>query len=220
MRKSRLKQLLDFDRTLLASAGAPARAVIGIDEVGRGCLAGPVVAAAVLLPDIKPGSALERGLGALDDSKSLKPALREELAALLREKAIVALGEASVEEIDTLNILNASLLAMRRARQALMALPPAIVLVDGNRPIPGLADRQRPVVKGDTLSAAIAAASVAAKVYRDAIMMRLSSDYPDYDWHRNKGYPSPAHRQAIRLRGLSPWHRRSFRCLDDGGQLN
>jgi ribonuclease HII len=182
-------------------------AVIGVDEVGRGCLAGPVVAAAVLLPEIKPGTALSRKLRRLDDSKKLSPADREELSAIIHACSVCAV---SVDEIDTMNILNASLLAMKRAHARLDGVPPAVVLVDGNRPIPDLPDLQFTVVKGDSQSASIAAASVIAKVYRDALMCRLSADYPEYAWTDNKGYGSPAHLRAIARAGLTPWHRRSF----------
>jgi len=212
--------MLAFDRSFIdrpsllsgLSGGdfqAPA-AVIGVDEVGRGCLAGPVVAAAVLLPEIKPGTALSRKLRRLDDSKKLSAADREELSAIIRACAVCAVSESSVDEIDTLNILNASLLAMRRACAQLDDVPPSVVLVDGNRPIPDLPDLQITVVKGDSQSASIAAASVIAKVYRDALMCRLAADYPEYAWTDNKGYGSPAHLRAIERAGLTPWHRRSF----------
>jgi len=196
----------------LLNLPGPARqlAVIGIDEVGRGCLAGPVVAAAVTLPVIEPGSELTHQLNMLNDSKVLAAREREELSEVLLRVASCSIAEASVQEIDQINILQASLLAMRRARLNLQVVSPVVVLVDGNKKIPKLADRQITVVKGDSLSAAIAAASVIAKVYRDRLMSRLSEQFPDYLWHQNKGYGSPAHRAAIKRLGLTAWHRKSF----------
>jgi len=221
----RLARLLDFDRDiervvndsrqlsiqqLTGSSVDQGLAIVGVDEVGRGCLAGPVVAAAVLLPEISSHSDLARSLARLDDSKVMAPHEREEISAILQTVAVCAVGESSVEEIDQINILQASLLAMKRARKKLELASPVVLLVDGNKKIPGLPDRQMTVVKGDSRSASIAAASVIAKVYRDALMRRLSESYPQYLWHENKGYGSGVHRQAIREHGLTPWHRRSF----------
>lgn len=222
----RLARLLKFDLSMqrlcsqsrqLSLAGIDAGeeqsvpAIIGIDEVGRGCLAGPVVAAAVLLPEIDPASKLAETLSRLNDSKALSPEERTVIGAIVKQVAVCAIAEASVEEIDEINILQASLLAMKRARQALLAVSPAVLLVDGNKKIPGLKDRQIPLVKGDSQSASIAAASVIAKVYRDALMCRLAESFPHYRWEQNKGYGSTRHRQAIKQHGLTVWHRRSFR---------
>lgn len=176
--------------------------VAGVDEAGRGPLAGPVVAAAVILdPDrIPPG---------LNDSKRLTPARREALAPEIRAQALWALGLASVQEIDALNILRASHLAMCRALAALPARPD-LALVDGNLlprelPCPGQA-----VVKGDSRSLSIAAASILAKVERDRIMAGLDRECPGYGWAENAGYPTASHRQALIRLGPTPHHRRSF----------
>lgn len=186
-------------------------AVVGVDEVGRGCLAGPVVAAAVHLPEIDRKSELAASLVRLNDSKLLSQGQREKLSACIKSCAVYAIAEASVAEIDEINILHASLLAMKRARQSLQLAPFAVLLVDGNKKIPGLSDRQITVVKGDSKSASIAAASIIAKVHRDELMRKLSESYPDYGWHENKGYGSEHHRMAIRDFGITEWHRRSFK---------
>lgn len=219
--RRRVRGLFAFDRSFIDAQpllpqldevlSSAERRIVGVDEVGRGCLAGPVVAAAVCLPEVEPGSCLEDRLKRLDDSKVLTAAERLELAEVIRSTSSYAIGQASVEEIDALNILQASLLAMRRALSELGAAPPSVVLVDGNRGIPGIAYHQVPVVRGDSLSASIAAAAILAKVHRDALMERLSEQFPAYLWHKNKGYGSQEHRDAIRRLGISPWHRRSFR---------
>src|SRR4051812_10360959 len=203
---SRLKKLLEFDRSIPELFP---EAIIGFDEVGRGCLAGPVVAAAVRLPEIEPRSKLAKALAILNDSKMLLPKYREELAAIIQDCSEYAICEATVEEINEINILHASLLAMKRCRQALRSIPRAVVLVDGNMPIPGVSDPQIPVIKGDSQSASIAAASIIAKVYRDAMMTRLSVFFPDYLWNSNKGYRSRAHWAAIDTYGVTPWHRKA-----------
>lgn len=178
--------------------------VAGVDEAGRGCLAGPVVAAAVVLaPDAR--------IDGLDDSKKLTPATREALfEAILADALAVGIGKGSPAEIDELNILHASLAAMRRAVQNL-ALAPDYLLIDGNRPIANAPWPQEPVVKGDARSLSIAAASVVAKVTRDRLMVRLHDDYPEYGWAGHKGYPTTSHYAALRTHGPSPHHRRSFR---------
>ncbi len=204
---SQLKKLLNFDQTYQSILPDT---IIGLDEVGRGCLAGPVVAAAVQLPPVEPRSKIARGLARLNDSKLVPVKEREELARLIQDISQYAIGEASVEEIDELNILQASLLAMKRARTALKAVPRAVLLIDGNMPIPGVSDPQIMVVKGDSQSASIAAASIVAKVYRDALMARISVFFPDYLWHQNKGYRSRAHWAAIDSFGVTPWHRKAF----------
>lgn len=177
--------------------------VCGVDEVGRGPLAGPVVAAAVILP---PGL-WPQGLA---DSKTLSARARNRLAPQICHMAIAhATAQASVAEIDRLNILQASLLAMRRAVAAL-APQPVGAIVDGNRD-PALGLETELLVKGDRQSAAVAAAAVIAKVSRDHLMCRLHADYPAYDWASNMGYGSPAHLRALKQTGVSPHHRKSFR---------
>ncbi|WP_018085609.1 ribonuclease HII [Desulfurispora thermophila] len=178
--------------------------IAGVDEAGRGPLAGPVVAAAVILP---PGYRLP----GLKDSKQLTSRQRQALAAAIQQQALawnVAL--ATVGEIDQLNILQASLLAMRRAVQGLK-IAPQHVLVDGRFTVPGLDLPQTAIVRGDALSACIAAASVLAKVYRDDLMQALHQLYPQYGFDRHKGYPTAAHRAALNRHGPSPVHRRTFR---------
>jgi ribonuclease HII len=179
--------------------------VAGIDEVGRGPLAGPVIAAAVIL-DL--GKLPKRLLERLDDSKALSKRLREELADLIPHTAMVGFGEASVEEIDRVNILQATMLAMGRAYAAL-GQSADHALVDGNRP-PRLPCPVRCVVKGDSLSLSIAAASVVAKVRRDAVMADLAQAFPGYGWERNAGYGTAEHLLALKQLGPTPHHRRSF----------
>lgn len=176
--------------------------VCGIDEAGRGPLAGPVVAAAVILDPVRP-------IAGLNDSKKLSEKRREALAVEIREKALAwAVAEASVEEIDQLNILHATFLAMQRAVAALTVAPER-AMVDGNRgpklPIPVEA-----VVKGDGKIASIAAASILAKTVRDAGMLALHAAYPQYGFDRHMGYPTAAHFAALEAHGASPVHRRSF----------
>jgi ribonuclease HII len=175
--------------------------VAGVDEAGRGPWAGPVVAAAVVLDR----SATPEGLR---DSKTLTEKRRRELAAALWKSAKIGVGVASVDEIDSMNILRASLLAMSRA-VANLPVAPSIAIVDGNIK-PKLRCPAYTVVKGDLKSVSIAAASIIAKTTRDRMMLELSRDYPNYCWHSNKGYAAPAHRDALRLYGVTPHHRRSF----------
>ena len=180
------------------------RVVVGLDEVGRGCLAGPVVAAAVVLP---PDAALP----GLDDSKKLTPEAREALVPRIRREALaVGVGQCSPAEVDELNVLWAAMEAMRRAAAAL-PLVPDVFLVDGNREVPGAPCPQETVVKGDGRSLSIAAASVVAKVTRDQLMVELGAAYPVYGWAAHKGYPTAAHYAALAAHGPSPHHRRSFR---------
>ena len=188
-----------FERALDA---AP---VCGLDEVGRGPWAGPVVAAAVVLnpEDIPQG---------LNDSKKLSAARREVLYDLLLERAQCGVGEASVAEIEDLNILRASDLAMRRAVAALPASP-AHALVDGTRVPPDLGCAATAVVKGDGRCLSIAAASIVAKVTRDRIMVALSQQYPGYGWERNAGYGVPEHQRGLKDLGVTPHHRRSFKPI-------
>ncbi len=177
--------------------------VAGIDEVGRGPLAGPVTAAAVVLDPAR----IPQGLR---DSKALNAVRREALAAELALVAEVSIAHASVEEIDSLNILQASLLAMERAVAGL-SQPPDHCLIDGNKIPAGLRGRAEAIVKGDARSLSIAAASIVAKVARDAIMTDLAKEFPGYGWEKNAGYPAPAHLKALQNLGVTPWHRRSFK---------
>ncbi len=176
--------------------------IAGVDEVGRGPLAGPVVAAAVVLD-------LTRIPAGLNDSKRLTAHRREALAEALASCAEVAIGQASVEEIDRINILEASHLAMMRALAQLGGVDH--VLVDGNRLPRDLTRSAEAVVKGDGRSLSIAAASVAAKVWRDRLMVDLAQQWPGYGWERNFGYPSKEHREALVRLGVTPAHRRSFK---------
>ena len=182
----------------------------GCDEAGRGCLAGPVFAAAVILP---PDYDNER----LNDSKQLSATVRNELRKEIERDAVAwAVGIVEPEEIDRINILRASFLAMHRALDLLKVRPEAII-VDGNR---FQAYRELPftcVIKGDGKFQSIAAASILAKTYRDEYMEAKAVDYPYYDWDHNKGYPTKAHRDGIRLHGISPLHRKSYNLL--GGEL-
>ncbi|HUF20497.1 MAG TPA: ribonuclease HII [Burkholderiales bacterium] len=174
----------------------------GVDEAGRGPLAGPVFAACVVLDPRRP-------IVGLADSKKLSPERREQLAAEIRERVLGwAIASVSVEEIDRLNILRASLLAMQRAVMGL-AIEPGEVLVDGNH-CPQLAFPVRAIVRGDSSVAEISAASILAKTARDAHMCMLHASYPDYGFDRHKGYPTPEHIEALRRHGVSPVHRRSF----------
>jgi ribonuclease HII len=178
------------------------RLVAGVDEVGRGPLAGPVVAAAVIL--LRP-------LEGLADSKVLCAQERERLAGLLRARAWIGIGAASVVEIDRFNILQATLLAMRRAVMRLGCLP-ELALVDGNK-APDLPCPVQTVVDGDALVPAISAASIVAKVTRDRLMRRLAARYPGYGWDTNVGYATSAHREAIWQLGVCCHHRRSFTAI-------
>lgn len=187
--------------------------VAGVDEVGRGPLAGPVLAAAVILPKKLPRSLV----ALIDDSKKMTAQNRELALLGLRESgAIIALGAASVTEIAELNILHAAMLAMRRALSRLPH-PPDHVLVDGNR-APGCTMPCTPIIGGDGISLSIAAASIAAKVVRDRLMTRLCTRYPGYGWSKNAGYAAAAHREAIQSLGPTPHHRMSFGDLLRGLQ--
>jgi ribonuclease HII len=193
--------LFNFDRSIVTDVNG---FIVGIDEAGRGPLAGPVVAAAVVLD-------LDKSIPGVNDSKKLSPAARERLyERITAESRGFAVGEASVEEIERLNILQATFLAMRRALEAI-ALPWTLALVDGNLRISGVPDaRQKTVIRGDGLSASIAAASIIAKVTRDRIMKDYHARFPMYDFLSNKGYGTALHRQRIVDFGLCEIHRRSF----------
>jgi ribonuclease HII len=179
----------------------------GCDEAGRGCLAGPVFAAAVILPQSFdcPG---------LNDSKQLSEKVRYQLRPVIESQAIAwAIGIVSAQEIDRLNILNASILAMHRAIDQLTVMPEHLI-IDGNRFKKYQNIPYQCIVKGDGKYISIAAASILAKTYRDDYMNRLHNEFPAYNWLSNKGYPTKAHREAIRLYGTTPHHRLSFQLLD------
>lgn len=186
----------------------PNRIEAGCDEAGRGCLAGSVFAAAVILPpDFKNDD--------LNDSKQLSEKKRYALRPVIEREAIAwAVGIVTPEEIDKINILKASFLAMHRAIDQL-AVKPEHLLIDGNRftPYPDIAHTA--VVKGDGKYLSIAAASILAKTYRDDYMDELAKEYPDYHWTENKGYPTKAHREAIRAVGITPYHRKTFTLLPE-----
>lgn len=180
------------------------RGIAGVDEVGVGPLAGPVVAAAVVLPD-------RVGLRGLDDSKRVRPALRTTLASEIRETAIgVGIGEVSVREIDQVGIYQAALEAMRRAVASLARTTEVGHLLVDARTVPGVDLPQTSIIKGDQKDASIAAASIVAKVYRDTHMQALGRRYPAYGFERHMGYGTAAHMQALEARGPCPAHRRSF----------
>jgi len=185
----------------------------GCDEAGRGCLAGPVFAAAVILPS-------DFRNPVLDDSKKLTPARRRELRLLIEEESQAwAIGIVGPDEIDQINILNASFAAMHQALDKIRLLP-SHLLIDGNRfksygQIPHSC-----IVKGDGIYASIAAASILAKTHRDDYMQALHREYPVYGWNKNMGYPTREHRQALGKYGPSPYHRRSFRLLDEQMRLD
>lgn len=201
------EELYIWERSLLSQGISY---IAGVDEVGRGPLAGPVAAGAVILP---PGLYLP----GLADSKKLSPRQREILAEEIKEKSLAwAIGWASVVEIDCLNIAVAARLAMQRAVAALK-LTPQHILVDAFY-LPGIKIRQTPLVGGDTLSASIAAAAIIAKVARDKLMENYDKAFPGYGFSRHKGYPTPEHRAALALRGPSPIHRRSFKLESLGKQ--
>lgn len=179
----------------------------GCDEAGRGCLAGPVFAAAVILPD-------QFNHPLLNDSKQLSEHQRNTLRPIIEQEALAwCVGVVTATEIDEINILNASILAMHRALDGLGIRPEAI-LVDGNRFKPYHDIPSTCIVKGDATYRSIAAASILAKTHRDEFMDRIASEYPQYAWDKNKGYPTKAHRQAIEQTGPSPYHRMSFRLID------
>ena len=181
----------------------------GCDEAGRGCLAGSVYAAAVILPPDYQNELL-------NDSKQLTEKRRYQLREIIQRDAVAwAVGIVTPEEIDKINILNASILAMHRALDQLKVRPEAII-VDGNRFKPYQGLPYTTIVKGDGKYLSIAAASILAKTYRDDYMNRLAEEYPQYDWLSNKGYPTKKHREAIRQLGITPYHRRSYNLLGDG----
>lgn len=196
----------------LLSSHTPDLIEAGCDEAGRGCLAGPVCAAAVVLPK-------DFAHPLLNDSKQLSERQRELLRPIIEREALAwAVAMVGPAEIDCINILKASFVAMHRALDAL-SLPPEMILVDGNRFVRYRSVPHCCVVKGDGKYASIAAASVLAKTWRDEAMLRLHEQHPQYNWLGNKGYPTEAHREAIRQHGITAHHRRSFRLLPDEEQL-
>ena len=181
----------------------------GCDEAGRGCLAGSVYAAAVILPEGYQNELL-------NDSKQLSEKKRYQLREIIERDAVAwAVGIVTPDEIDQINILNASILAMHRALDQLKVRPEAII-VDGNRFKPYQDLPHTTIVKGDGKYLAIAAASILAKTYRDDYMNQLAEEYPQYDWRSNKGYPTKKHREAIKQFGITPYHRKSYNLLGDG----
>ena len=194
---------------MLASHFYEGKIEAGCDEAGRGCLAGSVYAAAVILPENYQNELL-------NDSKQLTEKRRYELREIIQRDAIAwAVGIVTPEEIDKINILNASILAMHRALDQLKVSPEAII-VDGNKFKPYQKLPHTTIVKGDGKYLSIAAASILAKTYRDDYMNRLAEEYPQYDWLSNKGYPTRKHREAIRQYGITPYHRKSYNLLGDG----
>ena len=202
---------------MLASHYYTGKVEAGCDEAGRGCLAGSVYAAAVIFPENYQNDEL-------NDSKQLTDRRRKQLREIIQRDAVAwAVGIVSPEEIDRINILNASILAMHRALDQLTVRPEAII-VDGNRfkPYRPVVDGSAvniphtTIVKGDGKYLSIAAASILAKTYRDDYMDQLAEEFPQYDWLSNKGYPTKKHREAIRQYGITPYHRKSFNMLGDG----
>ena len=194
---------------MLASHYYEGKIEAGCDEAGRGCLAGSVYAAAVILPDGYQNELL-------NDSKQLSEKKRYQLREIIERDAVAwAVGIVTPDEIDQINILNASILAMHRALDQLKVRPEAII-VDGNRFKPYQDLPHTTIVKGDGKYLAIAAASILAKTYRDDYMNKLAEEYPQYDWLSNKGYPTKKHREAIKQFGITPYHRRSYNLLGDG----
>jgi ribonuclease HII len=194
---------------MLASHYYKGKVEAGCDEAGRGCLAGSVYAAAVIFPENYQNEDL-------NDSKQLTDKRRKLLREIIERDAVAwAVGIVTPEEIDRINILNASILAMHRALDQLKVRPEAII-VDGNRFKPYQKLPHTTIVKGDGKYLSIAAASILAKTYRDDYMDALAEEYPQYDWLSNKGYPTKKHRDAIRQYGMTPYHRKSFNLLGDG----
>jgi ribonuclease HII len=194
---------------MLASHYYEGKIEAGCDEAGRGCLAGSVYAAAVILPPDYQNELL-------NDSKQLTEKKRYQLRDIIEQDAVAwAVGIVTPQEIDRINILNASILAMHRALDQLKVRPEAII-VDGNRFKPYQQIPATTIVKGDGKYLSIAAASILAKTYRDDYMNQLALEYPQYDWLSNKGYPPKKHRDAIRQNGITPYHSRSYNLLGDG----
>ncbi|MFA6807331.1 MAG: ribonuclease HII [Bacteroidales bacterium] len=191
---------------LLPYYQSPKTIECGIDEAGRGCLSGAVVAAAVILPENFTNELL-------NDSKQLSEKKRKELRIIIEKEALAyGVSFVSNEKIDEINILNASFLAMSQAIENLKTIP-ELLLIDGNRFRTTLTIPYKCIIKGDAKYQSIAAASILAKTYRDEYMENLAKEYPDYNWQKNKGYPTKAHRQAIKEYGTTPHHRKTFNLL-------
>lgn len=207
LKTQKINDLIFFDKELSKS-----NIIIGTDEAGRGPGAGPVYAAAVFFPKID--AQLSKKLELLDDSKKLTPIKREILSQIIKENSIYSINCISAEEIDKINILNASLNAMKKSCEEVIAQIDNIkkikVLVDGKIKIRNFQIEQQTLIKGDSKSASIAAASILAKVERDRVMVELSKKYPQYAWERNKGYLTKVHFEAIKKHGITPFHRKSF----------
>lgn len=185
----------------------------GTDEAGRGCLAGPVTAAAVILPDHFKNKILT-------DSKQLSEKKRALLKPIIEEQAICfGVSHVMMEKIDEINILNASILAMHKSIEKL-SQKPELIAVDGNRFKPFLDIPHQTIIKGDGKYLHIAAASILAKTYRDAYMEKIDKEFPMYNWKQNKGYPTKEHREAIKKHGITKYHRKSFRLLPEQYELN
>jgi ribonuclease HII len=202
-----------IQKTILQGCLMKGRTEAGCDEAGRGCLAGPVFAAAVILPP-------EFKNDLLNDSKKLSEKQRDQLRPIIEEQALAfGVGVVSNQEVDQINVLNASFLAMHRAVEQL-SLEPEHLLIDGNRfrPYPEIAHDC--IIKGDGKFLSVAAASILAKTYRDEYMNRLHEEFPEYQWLKNKGYPTKVHREAIRKLGPTPYHRLSFRLLEEQLKLD
>lgn len=216
-----LQRLLRHDARLADELGSGYH-LVGLDEVGRGSLITGVVGGAACLPRTL-NRRQKQVLRWLDDSKKLSPGLRAELSAEIQACCWVGIGETTREEVDTLNVHQASLLAIHRAlnhlvdqAQGAIAESAVFCLLDGRALMPGFpSGRQRAIVKGDGQSAAIAAASVVAKHYRDEQIRALAQVYPGYDWENNMGYPTPAHLQALQTLGVTPHHRRHYKSVRD-----
>ena len=194
---------------MLASHYFEGKVEAGCDEAGRGCLAGSVYAAAVIFPENYQNEEL-------NDSKKLTDKRRKQLREIIQRDAVAwAVGIVTPEEIDKINILNASILAMHHALDQLKVRPEAVI-VDGNRFKSYQSLPHTTIVKGDGKYLSIAAASILAKTYRDDYMDKLAEEYPQYDWLSNKGYPTKKHREAIRQYGITPYHRKTFNMLGDG----
>jgi len=193
---------------MLKSSFSGSKIEAGCDEVGRGCLAGPVVAAAVILP-------LDYKHNLLTDSKKLSKTKRETIKMdILNDAIAYAISEISNDVVDKINVLQASLLGMHKALDQLNLLP-EFILVDGNKFIPYRNIPHQCIIKGDGKYLSIAAASILAKTHRDDLMEKLSNTHPEYGWERNVGYPTKQHRNAIAKYGITPYHRRSFKLLPD-----
>ncbi len=227
-RKSKLAQLLAFDEQFLQENNQQGqfflKGILGVDEVGRGSIIGPVVAAAFAFPhDLIVNTSLYEQLIDLDDSKAphFTHDKRGALSEHLKSLGYWGIGEASQQEVETLNVAKASLLASYRALQHVIqqfseeSFTNHLVIIDGKLKIPNLSLHQRAYVKADQHSAAVAAASIIAKAYRDTMIIELSQKYPGYGWETNAGYPTPPHKQALATLGATPLHRKTYKAVQE-----